>query len=167
MSELIVAGFGDPHTAFLARAALARLQKEIPVGGYDVAVVTLEENGGVTVPQVIGLRDSRPATNGFLEGVDWLPGSPEIGRIATPAARRPWRRSESTTRLWPDWRERCFRRRLQFSCWAPSRRETGSWASCAVFGGKIVIYCPALTGKHGARRRPTQVKEQQKGSVSE
>ena len=40
VSDLIVAEFDDAHTAFLARAALARLQRELPLPGHDVAVVT-------------------------------------------------------------------------------------------------------------------------------
>jgi uncharacterized membrane protein len=65
MSELIVAGFEDAHTAFLARAALARLQKEIGLNGHDVAVVSREENGEVTVREAIDLNGRRALHEAF------------------------------------------------------------------------------------------------------
>ncbi len=40
MSELIVIGFEDEHTAFEMRAALAKLQKEYLIDMEDVVVVT-------------------------------------------------------------------------------------------------------------------------------
>ena len=40
MSELIVIGFDDEHTAFEMRAALAKLQKEYLIDMEDVVVVT-------------------------------------------------------------------------------------------------------------------------------
>jgi len=65
MSELIVAGFEDAHTAFLARAALARLQKEIGLHGHDVAVVSREENGEVTVREAIDLNGKQVLHEAF------------------------------------------------------------------------------------------------------
>jgi uncharacterized membrane protein len=58
MSELIVSGFDDAHTAFLARAALARLQKELGLSVYDLAMVTRGEDGRVAVQQVVDLDGS-------------------------------------------------------------------------------------------------------------
>ena len=63
MSKLIVARFDDAHTALLARAALARLQREISLSGQDVAVVTREEGGEIVLHEAIGLgtqRELRP-----------------------------------------------------------------------------------------------------------
>ena len=39
MSEIIVSGFDDAHTAFLARAALARRQQDLELSVYDLAIV--------------------------------------------------------------------------------------------------------------------------------
>ena len=58
MSELIVSGFDDAHTAFLTRAALARLQKELGLSVYDLAMVTRGEDGRVAVQQVVDLDGS-------------------------------------------------------------------------------------------------------------
>ena len=57
VSELIVAGFDDAHTAFLARAALARLQKKLSLPGHDLAVITRECENDVILQQVINLGD--------------------------------------------------------------------------------------------------------------
>lgn len=43
MGHLIAAGFDNPHTAFLARAALARLRKDLLLNWHDLAVVIREE----------------------------------------------------------------------------------------------------------------------------
>ena len=59
MSDLIVAGFNDAHTAFLARAALARLQSELSLPGYDLAVVARTEGGQVTLQEAVDLGDER------------------------------------------------------------------------------------------------------------
>ena len=56
MCELIVAGFEDGHSAFLARAALARLEKELPISGCDVAVVSRGEEGDVTLREDVELN---------------------------------------------------------------------------------------------------------------
>jgi uncharacterized membrane protein len=55
MSGLIAAGFDDPHTAFLARAALARLQSELPLPGHDLALVTWAEGGEIALQEAIDL----------------------------------------------------------------------------------------------------------------
>lgn len=59
MSNLIVARFDDAHTAFLARAALARLQRELSLPGQDLAVVTREEGGEIVLQEAIGLCAER------------------------------------------------------------------------------------------------------------
>lgn len=55
MSELIVAGFADPHTAHLASAAFARLRDEILTEGPGVAVVFRRRDGQITVREAIEL----------------------------------------------------------------------------------------------------------------
>ena len=59
MSDLIVAGFGDAHTAFLARAALARLQGELSLPGHDLALMTREAGGEIALQEAIGLGGER------------------------------------------------------------------------------------------------------------
>jgi uncharacterized membrane protein len=59
MSHLIVAGFDDAHTAFLARATLARLQRELSLPGHELAVVTREEGGEIALQEAIGLSGER------------------------------------------------------------------------------------------------------------
>jgi uncharacterized membrane protein len=59
MNHLIIAGFDDAHTAFLARAALARLQRELSLPGHDLAVVTREEGGEIALQEALGLSGER------------------------------------------------------------------------------------------------------------
>jgi uncharacterized membrane protein len=59
MTDLIAAGYDDAPTAFLARAALARLQKELSLPGHDLAVVTREEEGELVLQEAIVLSDER------------------------------------------------------------------------------------------------------------
>jgi uncharacterized membrane protein len=56
-NELIAIGFDDTRTVFLARVALARLQKELGLSVHDMAIVTREADGGVAVQQVVNLGD--------------------------------------------------------------------------------------------------------------
>lgn len=55
MSELIVAGFADSHTAYLANAAFARLRDEIMTEGPGVAVIVRHMDGRITVRESIDL----------------------------------------------------------------------------------------------------------------
>lgn len=55
MNELIVAGFDDAHTAFLARAALARLQETLCLPGHDVVTVTRSDGGRAAVQEIFSL----------------------------------------------------------------------------------------------------------------
>ena len=59
MSNLIVARFDDAHSALLARAALARLQRELSLSEQDIAVVTREEGCEIVLHQAIGLGTER------------------------------------------------------------------------------------------------------------
>ena len=47
------------------RAALARLQKEIALNGHDVAVVSREKNGEVTIREAIDLNGKRVLHEAF------------------------------------------------------------------------------------------------------
>jgi uncharacterized membrane protein len=54
MSDLlVVAGFEDAHTAFLAGAALVRMQTDLALEKQDVAVVTREKNGAISVREAV------------------------------------------------------------------------------------------------------------------
>ncbi len=55
MSDLIVIGFDDEHTAFEMRAALAKLQKEYLIDMEDVVVVTKDDKGKVKLHQAVNL----------------------------------------------------------------------------------------------------------------
>jgi uncharacterized membrane protein len=72
MKELIVAGFDDGHTAFLARATLARMQKDLAIEGHDVAVVSLEEGNGVTVREAVDLTSGEDLPEAFWKMVAGL-----------------------------------------------------------------------------------------------
>ncbi|MGB6853345.1 MAG: DUF1269 domain-containing protein [Thermoanaerobaculia bacterium] len=89
MSDLIVAGFNDAHTAFLARAALARLQGELSLPGHDLAVVTKEEGGETTLREAVslsGAREMHPTFWKTLVSLLFAPGpSTGAGSDATSA----------------------------------------------------------------------------------
>ena len=55
--EIIVTGFGDTQTVFLAHATLARLRLELGMATHDVAIVLREADGGIAVQQML-LRDT-------------------------------------------------------------------------------------------------------------
>ena len=55
MSDLVVIGFENEHTAFEMRAALARLQKEYLIDMEDVVVVTKDDKGKVKLHQAVNL----------------------------------------------------------------------------------------------------------------
>jgi uncharacterized membrane protein len=55
MSNLVVVGFEDEHTAFAMRAELAKLQKEYLIEMEDVVVVTKNEKGKVKLHQAVNL----------------------------------------------------------------------------------------------------------------
>ena len=52
MSDLVVVGFEDEHTAFEMRAALVKLQKEYLIEMDDVVVVTKDEKGEVKLDEL-------------------------------------------------------------------------------------------------------------------
>jgi uncharacterized membrane protein len=66
MSDLLVIGFDDEHTAFEMRAALAKLQKEYLIEMEDVVVVTKDEKGKVKLHQAVNLTAA-----GAVGGTFW------------------------------------------------------------------------------------------------
>ena len=55
MSDLVVIGFDDEHTAFEMRAELVKLQKEYLIEMEDVVVVTKDGKGKVKLHQAMNL----------------------------------------------------------------------------------------------------------------
>ena len=55
MSNLVVIGFDDEHTAFEMRAELVKLQKEYLIEMEDVVVVTKDDQGKVNLHQAVNL----------------------------------------------------------------------------------------------------------------
>jgi uncharacterized membrane protein len=53
--ELIIAGYASQHAALLARTALSRQQHELSMSAKDIAVVSRENNGHVTIFESISL----------------------------------------------------------------------------------------------------------------
>jgi len=65
MSELIVAGFDDVHTAYLVRAALARMQGDVELEGNGVAVVHRRDASTVAVREAIDLSSEGELNEAF------------------------------------------------------------------------------------------------------
>jgi uncharacterized membrane protein len=65
MSNLVVIGFQDEHTAFDMRATLAKLQKEYLIDMEDVVVVTRNEKGKVKLHQAVNLTAAGAAGGSF------------------------------------------------------------------------------------------------------
>ena len=65
MSDLVVIGFEDEHTAFEMRAALAKLQKEYLIEMEDVVVVTKDDKGKVKLHQAVNLTAAGAVGGGF------------------------------------------------------------------------------------------------------
>jgi uncharacterized membrane protein len=66
MSNLVVIGFDDEHTAFEMRAKLAKLQKEYLIEMEDVVVVTKDDTGKVKLHQAVNLTAA-----GAVGGTFW------------------------------------------------------------------------------------------------
>ena len=66
MSDLVVIGFDDEHTAFEMRAALAKLQKEYLIEMEDVVVVTKDDKGKVKLHHAVNLTAA-----GAVGGTFW------------------------------------------------------------------------------------------------
>ena len=65
MSDLVVIGFDDEHTAFEMRAALAKMQKEYLIEMEDVVVVTKDQEGKVNLHQASNLTAAGAVGGGF------------------------------------------------------------------------------------------------------
>lgn len=65
MSDLVVIGFDNEHTAFEVRAELVKLQKEYLIDMEDVVVVTKDEKGKVRLHQATNLTIAGAVTGGF------------------------------------------------------------------------------------------------------
>ena len=66
MSDLVVIGFNDEHTAFEMRAELVKLQKEYLIEMEDVVVVTKDDKGKVKLHQALNLTAA-----GAVGGTFW------------------------------------------------------------------------------------------------
>ena len=66
-TELVVAGFDGTNTAFLARAALARLQQEWGLASGDVAIVLREADGQVVLEQTLNRSTGRDESSTLWE----------------------------------------------------------------------------------------------------
>jgi len=67
ITELIVTGFGNTHTVFLARAALARLQDELGMTVDDVAMIVRGADGDLTLQQAVNRDAVRNGSSAFWE----------------------------------------------------------------------------------------------------
>jgi uncharacterized membrane protein len=67
INELIVTGFGNTHTVFLARAALARVQEGLGMAVDDVAMVIRGVDGELTVQQALNRNADRNGSSAFWE----------------------------------------------------------------------------------------------------
>jgi uncharacterized membrane protein len=67
MRDLLVAGFDDTHTAFLAAAALSRMQNEFALSGHDMAVVCRQENGEVSVREAVDITSGAEHHKAFWQ----------------------------------------------------------------------------------------------------
>ncbi len=66
MSNLVVIGFEDEHTAFAMRAELGKMQKEYLIDMEDVVVVTKDEEDKVKLHQAVNLTAA-----GAVGGTFW------------------------------------------------------------------------------------------------
>jgi len=72
-----MAGFGDAYTVFLARAALARLQKESGLATDDVSMFLRDANGGVDVQNPLSRDADKNESSTFWETLADLFFAPE------------------------------------------------------------------------------------------
>ena len=69
ITELVVTGFGNTHTVFLARAALARLQDELGIAVDDVAMIVRGVDGDLTMQQALNRNAARNGSSAFWESL--------------------------------------------------------------------------------------------------
>ena len=75
--EIIVTGFDNTQTAFLALATLARLQRELGMATVDLAMVTREADGSIAVQQSLLRGTGRNESSTFWGTVADLFFTPE------------------------------------------------------------------------------------------
>ena len=75
--EIIVTGFGDTQTAFLALATLARLQRELEMATDDLALVLREADGDIAVQQTLLRGTSRNKSSVLWNTLAYLLFPPE------------------------------------------------------------------------------------------
>lgn len=66
-TELIVTGFHDTQTAFLARAAIAKMQSELEMAMDEVATVTRGKEGSISVQQSLNRDATKNEVSEFWE----------------------------------------------------------------------------------------------------
>jgi uncharacterized membrane protein len=74
---IVVTGFGDIPTAFLALATLARLQRELGMATDDLALVLREADGSIAVQQTLLRGTGRNESSALLEALAYLFFAPE------------------------------------------------------------------------------------------
>jgi uncharacterized membrane protein len=87
MSELVVIGFENEHTAFEMRADLVKLQKEYLIEMEDVVVVTKDEKGKAQLHQAVNLTAAGAMGGSFwgmLIGMIFL--NPLVGAVVGAGA---------------------------------------------------------------------------------
>ncbi|MCC0064585.1 MAG: DUF1269 domain-containing protein [Defluviimonas sp.] len=87
MSDLVIITFPEEATAFEARAALVKMQREYLIEMEDAVVVTRKPEGGVQLHQVLNLTAAGAVSGGFwgtLIGLLFL--NPLIGAAAGAGA---------------------------------------------------------------------------------
>ena len=75
--EIIVTGFGDIQTAFLALATLARLQRELGMATDDLAIVLREADGSIAVQQTLLRGTGRNKSSTLWNTLAYLFFTPE------------------------------------------------------------------------------------------
>ena len=75
--EIIVTGFGDTQTAFLALATLARLQRELEMATDDLALVLREVDGDIAVQQTLLRGTGRNKSSVLWNTLAYLLFTPE------------------------------------------------------------------------------------------
>jgi len=86
-TELIVTGFGDNQTAFLARAALARMQDDLGIASSDAVLVFRESDGSIAVQQASNRRVGKNERSVFWETLTDLLFDPEPESVTNTATK--------------------------------------------------------------------------------
>jgi uncharacterized membrane protein len=90
-TELIMIGFDDTRTVFLARAALARQHEGFGMATEDAAMVLRTDDGSITVHQGLSRDGERNAPSTFWETMADLLFVPESSESSVAEARSEMR----------------------------------------------------------------------------